>query len=109
MSGAATLPAAVAAEQRRSLKAGGGFSCLLSRSDRTGACHAARCAVAALCAGHAGARAEGESHFTVKIVSEKFVGANRVARHRMVYDVLKPLFDDGLHALAIEAKTPSEV
>lgn len=60
-------------------------------------------------AGHAGARAEGESHFTVKIVSEKFVGANRVARHRMVYDVLKPLFDEGLHALAIEAKTAEEV
>lgn len=60
-------------------------------------------------AGHAGARAQGESHFTVKIVSEKFAGANRVARHRMVYDALKPLIDEGLHALAIDAKAPGEV
>jgi BolA protein len=59
-------------------------------------------------AGHAGARAEGESHFTVKIVSDKFVGLSRVARHRAVYEQLQPLFDAGLHALAIDAKAPSE-
>ena len=60
-------------------------------------------------AGHAGARAGGESHFTVRIISEAFVGKNRVARHRAVYAVLQPMFDAGLHALAIEAKTPSEM
>ena len=59
-------------------------------------------------AGHAGARAGGESHFTVKIVSEKFVGLNAVARHRAVYAALKPLLDAGLHALAIEAHAPGE-
>jgi BolA protein len=59
-------------------------------------------------AGHAGARAGGESHFTVKIVSEAFVGMNRVARHRAVYAALQPLFEAGLHALAIDAKTPEE-
>lgn len=59
-------------------------------------------------AGHAGARAEGESHFTVRIASDRFVGLSRVARHRAVYEVLKPLFDQGLHALAIDAKTPEE-
>lgn len=60
-------------------------------------------------AGHAGASPAGESHFTVKIVSEAFAGKNAVARHRMVYSALKPLLDGGLHALAIEAKTPGEV
>jgi BolA family transcriptional regulator, general stress-responsive regulator len=59
-------------------------------------------------AGHAGARAGGESHFTVKIVSDAFAGKSRVERHRMVYAVLQPLFDAGLHALVIEAKAPAE-
>jgi BolA protein len=60
-------------------------------------------------AGHAGARAQGESHFTVRIVSEKFVGLSRVARHRAVYAALQPLFDAGLHALVIDAKTVDEL
>lgn len=59
-------------------------------------------------AGHAGASPAGESHFTVRIVSEAFAGKNAVARHRMVYAALKPLLDAGLHALAIEAKTVGE-
>jgi BolA protein len=63
----------------------------------------------AMHAGHAGARAGGESHFTITVVSEQFAGHNAVARHRLVYDVLKPLMDEGLHALAITAKTPEEV
>jgi BolA protein len=58
--------------------------------------------------GHAGARAGGESHFTVTVVSDVFAGHNPVARHRLVYDVLKPLMDEGLHALVIKAKTPQE-
>lgn len=60
-------------------------------------------------AGHAGARPGGQSHFSVMIVSDKFEGKPRVARHRMVYDALNPLFGEGLHALAITAKTPSEL
>lgn len=59
-------------------------------------------------AGHAGAKPGGETHFTVKIVSEVFTGKNAVARHRMVYAALKPLLDAGLHALAIEAKAVGE-
>lgn len=59
-------------------------------------------------AGHAGAKPGGETHFTVKIVSDAFAGKNAVARHRMVYAALKPLLDEGLHALAIEAKAPTE-
>lgn len=59
-------------------------------------------------AGHAGAKPGGETHFTVKIVSEAFAGKNAVARHRMVYAALKPLLDAGLHALVIEAKALGE-
>jgi BolA protein len=58
-------------------------------------------------AGHAGAR-EG-SHFTVRIVSERFKGLSRVARHRLVYESLgKPLPELGIHALAIDARLPDE-
>lgn len=59
-------------------------------------------------AGHAGAREGGESHFTVRVVSECFQGMSRVARHRALYAVLTPLFSQGLHALVIEAKTGAE-
>jgi BolA protein len=57
-------------------------------------------------AGHAGAR-EGR-HFTVRIVSPRFAGLNRVARHRLVYDALQALIPRGIHALAIEARAPGE-
>jgi intracellular septation protein len=58
-------------------------------------------------AGHAGAR-EGR-HFTVRIVSERFTGLNRVARHRLVYDALHELIPQGIHALAIQADTPERL
>jgi len=58
-------------------------------------------------AGHAGAR-EG-SHYTVRLVSTRFTGLNRVARHRLVYDALKPYMQAGIHALAIDAQAPGDV
>lgn len=57
-------------------------------------------------AGHAGAR-EGR-HFTVRVVSAGFSGLTRVARHRLVYDAARTLMAEGIHALAIEARTPDE-
>jgi BolA family transcriptional regulator, general stress-responsive regulator len=57
-------------------------------------------------AGHAGAR-EGR-HFTVRVVSAAFNGLSRVARHRLVYDAARMLIAEGIHALAIEARTPDE-
>ena len=56
--------------------------------------------------GHAGA-AEG-SHFRVKIVSDQLAGLSRVARHRLVYDALRDVIPQGVHALAIEARSPAE-
>jgi BolA protein len=57
-------------------------------------------------AGHAGAR-EG-AHFQVVVVSARFNGLSRVARHRLVYDAVRPWMTSGVHALAIEARTPDE-
>jgi BolA protein len=57
-------------------------------------------------AGHAGAREGG--HYAVRIVSERFAGLGRVARHRLVYSALGPLTQQGIHALAIDARAPDE-
>lgn len=57
-------------------------------------------------AGHAGAK-EGR-HYTVRVTSDSFAGLSRVARHRLVYDALRSLVAEGIHALAIEARTPAE-
>jgi BolA protein len=35
-------------------------------------------------------------------------GLSRVARHRLVYDALRPWMADGVHALAIDARAPGE-
>jgi BolA protein len=58
-------------------------------------------------AGHAGA-GEG-SHFRVFIVADCMTALNRVARHRLVYDALRDLIPQGIHALAIEAQGPDPV
>lgn len=57
-------------------------------------------------AGHAGAR-EGR-HFTVRVTATRFNGLSRLARHRLIYDVLQLLIPRGIHALAIEARAPGE-
>ena len=54
--------------------------------------------------GHAGAR-EGR-HFSVEITSARFEGLGRLARHRLVYEALRDLMPRGIHALAIDARTP---
>lgn len=56
-------------------------------------------------AGHAGARPEGETHYTVIISAAAFDGLTRVARQRAVMEVLKPEFETGLHALSIKASS----
>ena len=59
-------------------------------------------------AGHAGAREGGGTHYRVRVVSARFEGRSRVERHRLVHDLLKAEFADGLHALALAAKAPDE-
>lgn len=58
--------------------------------------------------GHAGDDGTGESHFRLIVVSPRFEGLSRVARHRMVYGLLKERLPNLPHALAIEAKSPGE-
>ena len=50
----------------------------------------------------------GETHMRVRIVSEKFSGMTRLARHRAITELLKPELDAGLHALAVEPAAPGE-
>ena len=59
-------------------------------------------------AGHAGSPQTGESHFSIKVVSERFAGKSRVERHRMVNEVLADELKGSVHALAISALAPEE-
>jgi BolA protein len=58
-------------------------------------------------AGHSGA-AGGAGHYHVRILSEKFRGLPVLARHRLVYEALRPLIPAEIHALGIEADAPGE-
>ena len=59
-------------------------------------------------AGHAGAREGGESHFRLFIVAAAFDGLTRVARQRMVNDILRDELAGPVHALAMKTLTPGE-
>jgi len=59
-------------------------------------------------AGHRSAPGTGESHFRVLVVSARFDGLSRVARHRLVNDALADELKHGVHALAIKAYAPGE-
>lgn len=58
--------------------------------------------------GHAGARKEGESHFSLLIVSAQFEGLSRVARQRLVNGVLADELAGPVHALSLRTLTPEE-
>jgi BolA protein len=62
----------------------------------------------ALHAGHAGAVPGKTTHIRVRIISAAFNGKSRIERHRLVNGLLAPEIAAGLHALAIEARTPGE-
>ena len=63
--------------------------------------------VSAAHAGHGGFDAEG-SHFRVRIVSARFTGASRLARHRLVYDALASMMHHEIHALVLDCQAPGE-
>ncbi|TGX55105.1 BolA family transcriptional regulator [Sphingomonas gei] len=58
--------------------------------------------------GHLGDDGTGESHWTVAIESEAFVGLSRVNRQRLVNNALADLLAGRIHALAIRARAPGE-
>jgi BolA protein len=59
-------------------------------------------------AGHAGAQAGGQTHYSVLLVAEAFRGMTRVARSRAVHAALAEEFSGGMHALALTLRTPEE-
>lgn len=58
-------------------------------------------------AGHVGARSGG-GHYHVMIVATAFDGKSLVQRHQLVYKALGDLMKQQIHALGINALTPSE-
>ncbi len=59
-------------------------------------------------AGHMGAAAGGQTHYSILVVSEAFRGMSRVARSRAVHAALAAEFAGGMHALALRLRTPEE-
>ena len=59
-------------------------------------------------AGHTGARPEGETHFAVTIVAAAFAGLNRVARQRLIYELLADELATRVHALSLTTLAPGE-
>lgn len=53
---------------------------------------------------HAGHAHGGAGHFKVEIQSHMFNGKTRVQTHRMIYEILEPFMNNGIHALSIDAK-----
>jgi len=58
-------------------------------------------------AGHEGAKSGG-GHYRLRIVSQRFAGLPRVARHRLVYDSLGQMMQREVHALSLVVQTPEE-
>lgn len=58
-------------------------------------------------AGHAGARSGG-GHYHVTIVADVFEGKSSVQRHQLVYKALGDMMKQEIHALGINALSPSE-
>lgn len=61
--------------------------------------------------GHAGVQGSTstETHFDIEVVSDTFTSLSRVARQRLVNNLLKEEFDNGLHAVAMRCKAPNDV
>lgn len=59
-------------------------------------------------AGHRSSPGTGHSHFRLLVVSPRFEGLGRLARHRMINETLADELAGPVHALAIHAYAPSE-
>jgi BolA family transcriptional regulator, general stress-responsive regulator len=58
-------------------------------------------------AGHAGAKSGG-GHYHVTIIAEAFEGKTLVQRHQLIYKALGDMMKQQIHALGINALSPSE-
>jgi stress-induced morphogen len=62
-------------------------------------------------AGIPGARAQvtGDGHhFNAVVSADAFRGLNRIAQHRLVYDVFGAELGDRIHALSLQTKAPEQ-
>ena len=58
-------------------------------------------------AGHVGAKSGG-GHYHVTIIAEAFEGKTLVQRHQLIYKALSDMMKQQIHALGINALSPSE-
>ena len=58
--------------------------------------------------GHAGYRAGGETHFRVTMDSDRFDGLSRLARQRLVHDVLADELAGPVHALSLRLESTTK-
>jgi BolA family transcriptional regulator, general stress-responsive regulator len=58
-------------------------------------------------AGHAGTKSGG-GHYHVTIVADVFEGKSLVQRHQLIYKALGDMMKQQIHALGINALSPSE-
>jgi len=59
-------------------------------------------------AGHRSSPGTGNSHFRLLIVSPVFTGKSRVARHRLVNEILAEELGGLVHAMALRTYAPGE-
>lgn len=59
-------------------------------------------------AGHAGAAPGGETHVNLTLEAKAFEGLTKVARQRLVYQILSEELAGSLHALSVKALAPGE-
>lgn len=62
----------------------------------------------ALHAGHRSSPGTGDSHYRILVVSPRFSGLSRLARHRLVNEVLRDDLAGAIHALALSTYAPGE-
>ena len=53
-------------------------------------------------------QSEDQTHFAARVVCAEFAGKRSIARHQMIYRTLGELVGREIHALQIEALTPTE-
>ena len=53
-------------------------------------------------------QSDDDTHFQARIVAEQFTGKRSIARHQLVYQTLGEHMGREIHALSIEALTPTE-
>ena len=58
--------------------------------------------------GHVGYRAGGETHFRVTMHSDRFDGLSRLARQRLVHDVLADELAGPIHALSLRLESSNK-